>query len=96
MPNASQRTSATPREADEALPAATERASVRETLRKSAITLYAGIALLLGWFYGIWFVPAAFCNVSMMGWDVTIAWLVMLFTSAATMLAASSSGFPPS
>ena len=53
MPNASQRTSATPREADEALPAATERASVRETLRKSAITLYAGIALLLGWFYGI-------------------------------------------
>ncbi|WP_058986075.1 LuxR family transcriptional regulator [Hugonella massiliensis] len=88
MPNASQRTSATPRETDEALPAATERASVRETLRKSAITLYAGIALLLGWFYGIWFVPAAFCNVSMMGWDVTIAWLVMLFTSAATMLAA--------
>lgn len=88
MPDTSQRTSAAPCETGEASPDTAESASARETLRKSAITLYAGIALLLGWFYGIWFVPATFCNVSMMGWDVTIAWLVMLFVSAATMLTA--------
>ena len=88
MPETSRQTHDWPIENGEETCSADGRSSAKEALRKSAITLYSGIALLLGWFYGIWFVPKTFCNASMMGWDVTVAWLVMLFASAATMLAA--------
>ncbi|MCC6108818.1 MAG: helix-turn-helix transcriptional regulator [Denitrobacterium sp.] len=88
MPETSQQESVEPIVESDGSQGAVKRSSAKEALRKSAITLYSGIALLLGWFYGIWFVPRTFCNVIMMGWDVTVAWLVMLFASAATMLAA--------
>lgn len=52
---------------------------------KPALTLYVGIALSLGWFYCIWFVPEVFQGIELLDWNITVLWLTSLGVSAAAM-----------
>ena len=54
-------------------------------LRKSAFTLYSGVALSLAWFYCIWFVPQVYLKSTLLSWQITVAWLASLAISAAAM-----------